>query len=191
MVAKGRNRLFGQLFETNKDTLLPVSLDPEVKEAKLSIIPNGVLNLMLDDIQYLRNYRFGCNEQTSSKLMALLLEKSLRSQLKQSFSLEADIYKGISILEQRQLPGGGWSWYTEEPGIIWMSNYVLQALIRSSKAGYPVEAIEKGLSFLKKHLPDMDVQDKLKLLETFALAGQRFDLKLLENQGTDQTNKNS
>jgi hypothetical protein len=185
MVPKGRNRPFGQLFEITRDTLLPVLLDPGVKEAKLSIIPNGVLNLMLDDIQYLRKYQFGCNEQTSSKLMALLLEKSLRSQLKQTFSLEADIYKGISILEQRQLPGGGWSWYTEEPGIIWMSNYVLQALIRASKAGYPVEAIDKGLSFLKKHLPEMDEQDKLKSLETFSLAGQRFDPKLLESRLID------
>lgn len=188
MVPKGRNRPFGQLFEVNKDTLLPVSLDPGVKEAKLSIIPNGVLNLMLDDIQYLRNYQFGCNEQTSSKLMALLLEKSLRSQLKQTFHLEADIYKGISILEQRQLSSGGWSWYTEEPGIIWMSNYVLQALIRASKAGYPVEAIEKGLVFLKKQLPDMDEEDRLKSLETFSLASQRFDPKLLENPLTDHTN---
>ncbi len=188
MIAKGRNRPFGQLLEITKDTLLPITLDPGVKEAKLSIMPNGKLNLMLDDIQYLRNYQFGCNEQTSSKLMALLLEKSLRSQLKLTFSLEADIYKGISILEQRQLSSGGWSWYTEEPGIIWMSNYVLQALIRTSKSGYRVEAIEKGLKFLKQHLPGMGEEDRLKSLETFSLAGQYFDPKLLENPGRDQKN---
>jgi uncharacterized protein YfaS (alpha-2-macroglobulin family) len=73
--------------------------------------PGGVLKLMLEDIKYLREYHFGCNEQTSSKLMALLLEKSLRGMLGESFTGEQEIYEGIAILEGRKQAEGGWSWW--------------------------------------------------------------------------------
>ncbi|WP_353483189.1 alpha-2-macroglobulin family protein [Haliscomenobacter sp.] len=187
IVPIGRLKPHGKLIEINRDTLLALTLDSGMVAAKLTTIPGGVLKLLLDDIKYLREYHFGCNEQTSSKLTALLLEKSLRSMLNEPFPLESDVYEGIGILEERQLPEGGWAWWQTGQQRFWTTNYVLQTLLRAAQAGYPVKVLEKGLSFLKNNLDKMNEEDRLVSIETLTKAGKKPDLTSLNKKGNENS----
>ncbi|WP_373553502.1 alpha-2-macroglobulin family protein [Haliscomenobacter sp.] len=178
----GRMKPYGQFIEITQDTTIILPFTPGTRTATLTLEPGGVLKLMLDDIKYLKNYHFGCNEQTSSKLTALLLEKSLRGMLGEKFADEQDIYKGIEILEGRQQAEGGWSWWVSGQQRYWTTNYVLKALLRAAQAGYPVTALKKGLEFLQKQLPQMTEEDYLVSLETLTKAGVKVDLTRLQRE---------
>lgn len=175
----GRVRPHGKFIEITRDTLMALPYTPGTRPAILTLEPGGVLKLMLEDIKYLKDYHFGCNEQTSSKLMALLLEKSLRGMRGEIFTDEPDIYKGIGILEERQLETGGWSWWVSGQQRYWTTNYVVRALLRAAQAGYPVKALNKGLLFLKDQLPNMNEEDYLVSMETLSKAGVKTDLSRL------------
>ena len=178
----GRMKPYGQFIEITQDTTIILPFTPGTRTATLTLEPGGVLKLMLDDIKYLKNYHFGCNEQTSSKLTALLLEKSLRGMLGESFTGEQEIYEGIAILEGRQQPEGGWPWWQTGQQRYWTTNYVLKALLRAAQAGYPVTALKSGLDFLKKQLPLMNEEDYLISLETLTKAGVKVDLTRLKRE---------
>ena len=184
IVPVGRMKPHGQVIEITRDTLIVLPFDPGVQSARLTLEPGGVLQLLLDDIKYLQEYSFGCNEQTSSKLIALLLEKSLRGMLGEAFAYEKDIPKGIAILEERQQEAGGWSWWENGEQRYWITNYVLKALLRASQAGYPVKALKKGLLFLQNQMSQMKEEDYLMSMETLIRAGIKTDLSRLKKEPT-------
>lgn len=178
----GRMKPYGQFIEITQDTTIILPFTAGTSIATLALEPGGVLKLMLDDIKYLKEYRFGCNEQTSSKLTALLLEKSLRGMLGESFTGEQEILEGIAILEGRQQPEGGWCWWITGQQRYWTTNYVLKTLLRAAQAGYPVKVLKKGLDFLQKELPLMNEEDYLISLETLTKAGVKVDLTRLQKE---------
>lgn len=184
----GRLKPFGQVIEITQDTLLTLPFEANTAYAKLTLEPGSILKLLLNDIKYLQEYEFNCNEQTASKLTALLLEKSLRSLLGEKFISEHQIFEGIAILEARQLDVGGWAWWKNGEQKYWTTNYVLSALLRAADAGYPVKAMKKGLQFLQSQLSQMNDEDYLLSLETLTKAGVKVDLARLQKEpvGTSQ-----
>ncbi|WP_421798709.1 alpha-2-macroglobulin family protein [Haliscomenobacter sp.] len=182
IIPLGRMKPYGQFIEITQDTMIILPFTAGTPAATLTLEPGGALKLMLDDIKYLKEYRFGCNEQTSSKLTALLLEKSLRGMLGEPFTGEQEIYEGIAILEGRQQAEGGWCWWITGQQRYWTTNYVLKTLLRAAQAGYPVKVLKKGLEFLQEQLPQMNEEDYLISLETLTKAGINVDLTRLQQE---------
>lgn len=189
VIPAGRLKPNGQIIEITKDTLIALPFAPNTKSAKLSLTPGGMVGLLMEDILYLRQYSFGCNEQTSSKLTALLLEKSFRQLWGQEFPLEQDILKGIAILEERQQATGGWGWWVTDEQHYWVTNYVLKTLLRAQEAGYSIKVLNKGLQFLQSKLAEMQEEDYLVSLETLTKAGIKVDLTRLKNEKPDTSNQ--
>jgi len=136
--------------------------------------PNA-LSLLLEDIQYLRDYPYYCNEQASSKLIGLLAEKQICQQLKQPFTGEKMILELLARLVKAQNPDGSWGWWPGNEGDTWMSSYVLQALVHAKEAGYSSAAFENGLRWLSQSWPSQKGSTRLKSLQTLILAKQRID----------------
>jgi alpha-2-macroglobulin len=125
-------------------------------------ITNNQLDVLNEEIEYLKNYGYGCNEQNASKIIALLAEKSIKKTLDLPFENEKLIKNIISKLEKTQNDDGSWGWWNRgEHAEIWMTIYIVDALNLATKAGYTSKAIFKAIGFLEASLKTMNTSDML------------------------------
>jgi hypothetical protein len=163
----------GIFFLLDRDTLL--YFEGKKGSMVFRVAPNA-LSLLLEDIQYLKDYAYSCNEQSASKLIGLLAEKQIRKNLKQPFSGEKMILELVSRLNKAQNPDGSWSWWPGgNIGNAWMSSYVVQALFQAQEAGYKSRAIENGLRWLTRSWRSQKGTTRLRSLQTLIVARQSID----------------
>ncbi|HMQ87686.1 MAG TPA: carboxypeptidase-like regulatory domain-containing protein [Flavilitoribacter sp.] len=135
---------------------------------------NSVLELLLKDLDYLRKYPYGCNEQTASRLVALLLEKEIRGRLGQEFDGEQEIRAMVSRLRKTQRGDGSWGWWADGEGRIWVSVHVLRSLYQAAESGYKTDALEKGLRWLVSVIRQVNQADRLQALDLLSGLGQKL-----------------
>ncbi len=152
------------------------SANPQMGELTLRI-ENNILNVLLDDLKYLRDYPYACNEQTASRLTALLLEKEIRKLLDEEFDGEKEIIKMVRRLKKTQNPDGSWGWWKNGKQNIWMTTYILNALEKAKQANYKTEALNQGLVFLTNRLEEMQGKDLINTLLLFSDVKQNLDYK--------------
>lgn len=125
-------------------------------------ITNNQLDVLMEEINYLKNYGYGCNEQNASKIKALLAEKLIKKALDLPFIDEITIEKTLSKLEKNQNNDGSWGWWKKgDQSEMWMTIYITDALNMAVKAGYSSSAIFKALAYLEKSLNSMNISDRL------------------------------
>ncbi|MBN2746342.1 MAG: hypothetical protein JXR34_06425, partial [Bacteroidales bacterium] len=125
-------------------------------------ITNNQLDVLMEEIEYLKNYGYGCNEQNASKIRALLAEKSIKKALDLPFVNEKTIKTIITKLEKTQNNDGSWGWWNKgDHAEIWMTIYIVDAMNLAIKAGYTSGSIFKALTYLESNLNTMNVSDRL------------------------------
>lgn len=120
----------------------------------------GGLSFLLEDIDYLRRYPYGCNEQTSSRLQALLVLKKIKAKQQLPFEYETDIAACIERLLKGQFPDGSWGWWPGGTTNRWMTIYVTRALMNAHQSGYYISRIDEALGYLRLHLMEMNLPDR-------------------------------
>ncbi len=137
----------GSFYLLDTDTTLV--LDFPDKNLPITVRIEGDLqNLLMQNVDYLIQYPHGCNEQTASKLRALLLAKQIKEYQGQPFTHEQLIQKGIKRLDKAQNKNGTWGWWKGDKENIWMTVYMVNALHEAKQAGYTSKALNNGLLFL-------------------------------------------
>jgi hypothetical protein len=125
-------------------------------------VSNNQLDVLMEEINYLKNYTYGCNEQNASKIRALLAEKSIKKALDLPFENEKMLKTIISKLSKTQNKDGSWGWWNKgDQAEIWMSIYITDALNLANQAGYTSHSINKALDFLEASLKGMNISDRL------------------------------
>ena len=125
-------------------------------------ITNNQLDVLMEEINYLKNYAYGCNEQNASKIRALLAEKSIKKALDLPFENEKMLKKIIAKLTKTQNKDGSWGWWNAgDKSESWMTIYISDALNLAIKAGYSSAAIYKALNYLEKSLKQMNISERL------------------------------
>ena len=125
-------------------------------------ITNNQLDVLEEEIKYLKNYAYGCNEQNASKIRALLAEKSIKTTLELPFKDEKTLKKIITKLEKTQNPDGSWGWWNKgDKAETWMTIYIADALNLAIKAGYSTTSIYKALNYLESSLNKMNISERL------------------------------
>ena len=162
----------GVFLLIERDTML--NFGNKTGQIKFRAQPS-TLPLLLEDLQYLRDYPYACNEQTASKLIGLLSEKQIRQALNQTFTGEKMIREAVTRLGKAQNPDGSWGWWPNGSANEWMSNYVLRALSSAQQAGFSSSALESGLRWLSSQWPSQRETARLQSLQTLLLAGQKID----------------
>ncbi len=104
------------------------------------------LDVLLDEIESVKNYRYDCNEQLASKLYVLLAEKKIAEFRKQKFSHDDRVKRMIKKLSENQHKEGGWGWWNQSEGLVWITLHVVQALERAEKAGYKMRYDKEGVA---------------------------------------------
>ena len=163
---KGTEETIGHFLALHSDTTLTLNFDPAKGPVKLHAKGN-LLEVMLEEIDYLHKYEYWCSEQAASKLKALLLEKRIREQLGEKFKYEGMVRRLVRHLEKTQLPEGAWTWWQSGPAYTWITSHVVEALSLAKVEGYAPKYDEKKLQdYMVYRLEQARFTDKLMMLET-------------------------
>lgn len=165
VLVNGIESVRGIHLEAENDTQIILQPDTSLVKRKV-IITNNRLDLLLEEIEKLRNYSYGCNEQNASKLKALLLEKSIMQFLGKPFTEDKMIVSLIRRLEKTQHKDGSWGWWNVNDEIeTWMTIYITGAIDMAVKAGFHSRAHIRGAEFIRNNFKSLDLSGKLYAME--------------------------
>ena len=106
ILPKGTLEVKGNFWVLDRDTT--ISFQPETNNESIECYAqNNTLDILLDEINYLKKYPYYCMEQTASKLRGLLAERTIKEKLHQKFEGEKDIQMLISKLQKNQMLKSG------------------------------------------------------------------------------------
>ncbi|MFP4056466.1 MAG: MG2 domain-containing protein [Candidatus Brocadiia bacterium] len=128
-------------------TVLNVDLSPSIAAT------------MVDSLDYLAQYPYGCVEQTMSRFVpAVVTARTLRELGLENPELEAKlprmVAKGLDRLYNFQRGDGGWGWWSGGDMDPWMTAYVVYGLTLAKAAGVEVDdgRLQRGIAALRKNL---------------------------------------
>ncbi|MEO5600884.1 MAG: carboxypeptidase-like regulatory domain-containing protein [Cyclobacteriaceae bacterium] len=176
---KGTLETNGQFFALDTDTTFTLDFSNTNESIKL-YAQADLLDVLIDELTYLKEYAYECNEQLASKLKGLLLEKTISEYEKTKFSGDRDIQKIVRKLTANQNDDGSWSWWKGGSGEIWITLHVTKSLLRGENEGYKT-AIDKEqlIDYLESQLTTLSVSTKLDVMNFLAEQGQVLKVKEL------------
>ena len=125
----------------------------------------NLLEELLTEIDFIHRYPYFCNDQTASKLKALLMEKRINSLLGKPFTREFQVNQLIRRLQKNRNEDNLWGWWEESPTLAWVSVHVIEALLDAEEAGYEVKLDKPALVItLQNYLTRPDQYQKVDLL---------------------------
>jgi uncharacterized protein YfaS (alpha-2-macroglobulin family) len=165
----------GQLDENETRFTINVPNDATFATIKLSASPSLAAG-MIDSLEYLTGYPYGCVEQTMSRFLPTVLVKQALDKLQiKNDKIEKELPKqvedGLTRLYAFQHEDGGWGWWESDDSQPYETAYVLYGLLQAKKAGYQVDenAIKRAIRFLRQPLVDTTDYD-LKVYIAYVLA---------------------
>lgn len=177
VLRKGTREANGQFFALEADTTFTLNFLNTREPVKL-YAQADLLDVLVDEIMYLKRYVYECNEQLTSRLKGLLLEKSISEFRSTKFSGDREIQKAIKKLMARQNDDGSWGWWKDGPGEMWITLHAAKTLLQAEKAGYNA-AVDKDqlIDFFESKLPSLPVSTRLETMNFLAEQGQVLKVK--------------
>ncbi|MFQ3677812.1 MAG: MG2 domain-containing protein [Fimbriimonadaceae bacterium] len=130
----------------------------DVGRLRLTLAPS-LTGPLLESVEGLIGYPYGCVEQTMSRFMpAVLLERGLSSigaaWPANKPSARTIAAEGYARLGRMQSSDGGWGWWEYGERDTFMTAYVLEGVARATAAGYPAPAnmVNRALEWAKQRL---------------------------------------
>ncbi len=161
----------GQLTEGGARTeaiALPPEFDDRRGQLTVHLDPS-LAAAMQEGLDYLEHYEYECTEQTVSRFLPNVLTYSALQSLgidnpELAAKLPGLVKEGLAKLANQQNPDGGWGWWYrpgERQSNVYVSAYVVFALLRAQEANFDVEpyVLNNGLSYLQsqvKGIRDLD-----------------------------------
>lgn len=161
-----------------KDT--SIIIPPADNEEPLYINATAsLIDIVIDEIEKVKNYKHLCNEQLSSKIISLLMQQRIYEAMKKPLNLQHknDIQKMVNLLLQRQNSSQLWGWWGDGQSVMWISQHVLKALNLARDMHYNIgqlnfERIVQPLVYQWENDTTIADIQSLKLLHT---AGMKID----------------
>jgi alpha-2-macroglobulin len=142
-------------------------------------ISRSIAGSLLDGLEYLTGYPYGCVEQTMSRALPnAVVARAFRKLGAANETLEADlpplINAGLQRLYGYQHNDGGWGWWYDDSTDAFQTAWVVFGLAVTAEAGYEVEesVIARGVQWLDSNLGEMEPRLQAYALYSMASAGQ-------------------
>ena len=140
-------------------------------------VQNNTLDVLLEELEQLKNFPYYCMEQTASKLKGLVLEQRIREALKQPFKQEKELLLLLKKLQDAQHFDGAWSWWEKGKADLYITNYITEALLPLKDQPLVETNIRNSLLYLQNQLPVLEKKSLLSALVTLSNAGHAIDYK--------------
>ncbi|RPH48663.1 MAG: hypothetical protein EHM91_04020, partial [Planctomycetota bacterium] len=140
--------------------------------------------MVLDALEYLAGYPYGCVEQTMSRFLpTVVVSQALQKLGLSKPELKAEIPEmvasGLQRLYNFQQQDGGWGWWQHDKSNAWTTAYVMTGLALAREADHMVahEVFSRGLQSLHAHLAsNQDANTQAYLLYALRMSGGRDDV---------------
>lgn len=157
---------------------VPFNAVAEATELTIHLAPSLALGL-LDGLDALIDYPYGCVEQTMSRLLPAAVAARAYADLgipnPKSSGLPDIMSQGVQRLYGFQHESGGWGWFYDDDGGVYLTAYVLLGLTAVQQAGFTVDeaVLQRGFSYLDSTLAaSVDAETKAFALYVKANAGR-------------------
>lgn len=192
------------IHKTTANFQLDADYIKHVGGLKIKISPS-LASVMLQSLDYLIGYPYGCTEQTLSRFLPTILVAQILQNQGSSLSdfpyrneLPKMIEAGFARLRKFQLSDGGWGWWEYGPMSAEMTALVLEGYWRASQAGYPPsqQSLASGIRALRSWVDNTspsssNKNDYLYALKVLALHGDRqFVVDKVNKLNIDTNNLN-
>ena len=144
--------------EIQKSFLIPHTAKPRSIKMKVVLSPS-LAGTMLDALQYLVGFPYGCVEQTMSRMLPNVYVAQILNQLNLKHptlhkKLPKMVRKGVLRLLALQHYDGGWGWWKHDKTHPFMTAYALYGLTMAKKSGFDVlpSGISRGANRLRRLL---------------------------------------
>ncbi len=134
---------------------------------------------LLDGLEYLTGFPYGCVEQTMSAVLPnAVIARAFRDlgvvRPGLTESLEPKVEDGLARLYALQHGDGGWGWWFDDRSGDYQTAWVLLGLGLTRDAGHPVEdqVLDRGAAWLHENLADMDPRTQAFSLYSLAVLGE-------------------
>jgi uncharacterized protein YfaS (alpha-2-macroglobulin family) len=150
-------------------------------------------SMVLDALEYLAGYPYGCVEQTMSRFLpTVVVSQALQKLGLENKELKAElpamVTAGLQRLYNFQHPDGGWGWWQNDQSNAWTTAYVVFGLAMAQHADFGVEpnVLSRGIQACRTHLSAGGKDPNLQayLLYSLSVAGVRQDV--VRDQLTDR-----
>lgn len=134
---QGTREVFGTfaLFDTDTTFFLPDTL----MRGKVKIYASaGRYDIFKSLSESIISYKYLCNEQAASMLLAHLVLKKIDKLDGKKYAGENEIRKLVKKLCDSNSSNGLWGWWRGTEDQLWISRHVLKALSRAKQEGYDV-----------------------------------------------------
>ncbi len=139
-------------------------------------IEGSLIDVMLQEIENLKEYPHGCTEQITSKLLSIHYEEVLKQLMgRKDFNNTRTKRVILNKLAAAQNQDGSFGWFANNSGDIRVSNYVLNALVKVNTDGSLNAMIRDGYKFLNNQLANMDTLSRIASLVTLSNARQKAE----------------
>lgn len=140
--------------------------------------------MVLDALEYLAGYPYGCVEQTMSRFLPTLVVSQALQRLgiekpELKAELPAMVQAGLQRLYNFQQQDGGWGWWQYDQSNAWTTAYVMTGLALARETDHLVasEVFARGLQALRHHLgAAQDPNVQAYLLYALRMAGQKDEV---------------
>lgn len=124
----GVEQTVGQFFHLTSDHPRTLSFGPESDSARVYIM-NSPISVFEEELTRLNDYKYYCNEQTTSKLIAWIASKRLAESKGENLKrYDKEKNRLLDILKSRQNKDGTWGWWEGSGTSSWISAYVIASL---------------------------------------------------------------
>lgn len=175
---------------------LPFNAVPGISTLEIGLAPSVAASLM-DGLDELLGYPYGCVEQTMSKVLPnAMVAQAFRKLGLHNERLEKElpdmVRVGLQKLYGFQHSNGGWGWWYDDDDNVYQTAYVLFGLTMTQRAGFDVDpgVLDRGFAFLASRLDaTLDPRIRAYTLYVMSTAGRgdlaRSQLLLSEREKLD------
>ncbi len=134
---------------------VPKEAIAEASELRIVVSPS-VASQILEALEYLAGYPYGCVEQTMSRFLpTVITARTLRGLGLRNEKLEKElplmVSQGLQRLLNFQHSDGGWGWWEADATHPYMTAYVVYGLAQARDADFPIEqaVLDRGIAALE------------------------------------------
>ncbi len=167
---------------------------PEASELTIVVTPTHAATV-LDALDYLAGYPYGCVEQTMSRFLPSTITRQVlrRLEIKKPWleeELPLMIRAGLDRLSGFQHPDGGWGWWKNDQSNPFTTAYVVYGLAMAQQADVKVDPgmLQRGTEALVRMMPLMKTPEE-RVYALYALSAARRSLPDVRNALADGVGK--
>ncbi|MCC7030450.1 MAG: carboxypeptidase regulatory-like domain-containing protein [Chitinophagaceae bacterium] len=152
-----------------KDSVYKLSIDPGTK-GRITF-NNSLFEKVVAVVNELNQYEYACVEQSSSKLLGLLLKARIQKKLLIKEKNNRDIYNMLSRMADLQNTNGSFGWWRKNGTNDRLTIYAMEVCYMALKEGYTNNVYNAAKDYIVQHYSELNESDKIYAYNVLLNAG--------------------